>query len=373
MYSLIISFKRCVYCIAIALLVSAIAAAAPPLTVVQDILFNADGTRFNGIATISWQSFEASDMTAISAHTITTQIVNGLLRVQLVPTTNALSPASYTVVYNSNGSTQFTENWAVPPSNVPLRVRDLRVGGPGSTVGGNVPNGSPSSLVTGVSISDVVGLSNALNLRPTTGTGYVPSRVAVIDATGALNGATGNPGDCLHVDGSSGTCGTATVTQTASPTFVDGEIPAGNVDGLNASFALGNIPSPVASLMLFRNGMLMRANADYTLSGNRVTFLAGAVPQANDLLLSSYRIGPNTSGISFVDSESPAGAVDGSNTVFTLAQTPNPIASLAVYRNGLRLRVNLDYTLNGNSVLFQTGLAPQQGDVLLCSYRTGGH
>lgn len=363
------SFKRCVLGIGFALLGSATAAAAPPLTVVQDILFNADGTRFNGIATISWPSFEASDMSAISAHTITTEIVNGLLRVQLVPTTNALSPASYSVVYNGSDSVQYSETWSVPPSNVPLRVRDLRIGGPGSVL---VGNGTPSPVLASVNIADVVGLSNALNLRPPTGTGYVPSRAAVIDATGALNAAAGAAADCLHVDGSSAPCGTSTTTAAPSPTFVDGEIPVGVVDGVNSAFTLGNAPSPAASVMIFRNGILARPGSDYTVSGNRVSFAASAIPQSNDLLIVSYRMGPNNSGITFVDSQTPAGTVDGSNTVFALSQAPNPVTSLALYRNGLRLRANLDYVLSGSNVVFHSGLAPQAGDVLLCSFRIGG-
>lgn len=129
-------FPRCALGIGLALLWCVSALAEPPLTVVQDILFNADGTTFNGLVTISWQSFEASDTSNIPAHSISVQVINGLLRVQLVPTTNALSPASYSIVYNSGGSTQFTENWAVPPSNIPLPVSAVRISGTGSVVEG---------------------------------------------------------------------------------------------------------------------------------------------------------------------------------------------------------------------------------------------
>jgi hypothetical protein len=361
------SFKRCVLGIGLVLCGCAVALAAPPLTIVQDILFNADGTRFNGVATVSWQSFEASDMSNVLAHSITTQIINGLLRVQLVPTTNALSPASYNVVYNTDGNTQFQETWAVPPSSVPVRVRDIRIGGPGTTVGGGT---GPGQIVNTVNISDVVGLTAALTLRAAIGTGYTPSRAAVIDAAGALDGAIGNVSDCVHVDGSSGPCG-GTGTSGSAFAFVDGEIPTGVINGANAAFLLGNAPLPGFSLALFRNGLRLTQGSDYALSNSAVTFVQSAIPQANDVLLASYRIGANSTGLTFVDSETPTGVVDGSNTVFAVSQVPNPAASLSLYRNGMRLRANLDYILTGSSLLFLSGLAPQPGDVLVCSYRLG--
>src|ERR1017187_2040294 len=109
--------------------------AAPPLTVIQDVLYKADGTRFNGSLTISWTSFEAIDHTSITQQQTTVVVVNGNLQVQLVPTTTATPAAYYTVVYNSDGRIQFTETWAVPSSVAPLHVSDVRVGTGGSLTG----------------------------------------------------------------------------------------------------------------------------------------------------------------------------------------------------------------------------------------------
>jgi hypothetical protein len=53
--------------------------AIPSLTTTQDTLFNSDRTRFNGIVTISWQSFEALDASDTAGSSIRLQIVNGLL------------------------------------------------------------------------------------------------------------------------------------------------------------------------------------------------------------------------------------------------------------------------------------------------------
>lgn len=331
--------------------------AAPPLTTISDTLFNADGSRFNGVMAISWPNFEASDTTAIAAETENIPITNGILYIQLVPTTNADTAAVYTVQYTSLGSTQFSQAWAVPPSNIPLRVRDVLLP-PGSVTG------SAPAAVTSINISDVTGLQNALNVRPTMGTSFAVGRSAVIDATGAIDGAAGNAPDCLHVDGTSGPCGS-----TSSITFIDGEIPSGAMDGSNAVFTLANVPNPASSLSLFRNGLLLTQGGDYTLAGNTITFQIGAVPQPNDVLSASYRLSVSIPGVGFVDQEMPSGAIDGVNATFTLSQTPSPSTSLAVYRNGIRLAAGLDYTLSGATITFGAGLVPQLSDILLCSYR----
>src|SRR5512147_2189311 len=104
-----------------------IAAGQPALTTIQDVLYRADGTRFTGTMFIRYNSFLAGDTSNIATANLTLPIVNGVLRVQLVPTTTATAGAQYSVTYNSQGIDQFTEVWAVPPSALPLRVRDVRV------------------------------------------------------------------------------------------------------------------------------------------------------------------------------------------------------------------------------------------------------
>ncbi|HYL39041.1 MAG TPA: hypothetical protein VEV17_24200 [Bryobacteraceae bacterium] len=335
--------------------------AIPPLTTIEDALFTADGNRFNGLMTISWQSFQASDGSNIAAEVSRIQITNGILYVQLVPTTNANTPAIYTVQYNSNSNITYSEAWAVPPSTVPLRVADVRLA-PG-TVTGSVPPAASTS----VQITDVVGLQSALTIRPTEGAGFSIARAAVINATGSIDGATGNLSDCLHVDGTSGACGSASATTTG--TFVDAEAPGGTLDGVNATFTLMKAPNPALSLQIFRNGLLLRPGGDFTLSANSLTFLAGAIPAPGDALFASYRVGVALSGIGFVDMESPAGSIDGVNASFTLSQVPNPSGSLALYRNGIRLESALDYSTLNNAITFAARSIPQAGDVLLCSYR----
>ena len=74
----------------------------------------------------------------------------------------------------------------------------------------------------------------------------------------------------------------------------------------------------------------------------------------------------------FVDSDSPAGVVDGANTAFVLSAVPNPAASLMVYRNGMLQQPGQDFTLSGNQIQFVTAAAPQPGDTLVARYRLTG-
>ena len=334
-------------------------AAQPTLTTVQDILYTADGNRFSGVVTITWKTFESSDASSIPASVTQVQVSNGNLFVQLVPTTTANPPAGYAVQYNGEHRTQSSETWVVPPSITPLRVRDVRLP-PGAVT----TQGPPA--VTLVPISNVIGLQSSLDLRPSMGSGFAVSRAAVINASGSLDGALGNLSDCLHVDGSSGPCGASGSSGTG---FIDAEVPTGIMNGLNATFALADAPNPASSLAVYRNGLLVRQTGDYTISGNTITFVAGAIPQAADSLVASYRTGVALTGVGFVDGETPVGAVDGVNTAFSIAHSPSPAGSLAVYRNGIRFKSGVDYTNSGTSITFAAGSVPQAGDILQCSYR----
>jgi len=255
--------------------------AAPPLTTIEDVIYKADGSRFNGVAFVEWKSFQASDFSTIATHSITAPIVNGVLRVQLVPTTTATPGAYYSVRYHSDGRIQFDEIWAVPPSAAILRLRDVRVA---TSTGGQV---LPPAEQTLMQEADVVGLLDDLAARPLKGPGFAPGRTAYISEAGVLEGVAGSLTDCVRVDGTAGPCD---ISVSAGPGFVDGEIPAGQIDGFNAVFTLANAPTPPSSLTLFRNGVLQKEGLDYTLSGSQISFAAVSVPQPDDILTGSYRV-----------------------------------------------------------------------------------
>jgi len=192
-------WKRAALAAAMMAMTATTAGAQPALTTIQDTLYRADGTRFTGTMYIAYDNFQAGDTSDIATANLTLPIVNGVLKVQLVPTTTASAGAQYSVRYNSGGIDQFTEIWAVPPNTISMRVRDVRISS-GVVVG-------PPPVTTPVQISDVVGLQNELAVRPMEGVGFSPGRSAVINSAGQIDGAAGNLSDCVRVDGSSGPCG----------------------------------------------------------------------------------------------------------------------------------------------------------------------
>jgi hypothetical protein len=254
------------------------------LTTIQDTLFKADGTRFTGTLTIQWSTFDSTNVGTIVQQSKTVDVVNGLLQVQLAPNSLAVAPANvYTVHYQSDASQQFAETWTVPPSTTPLAVASVRVGAVAIS-GGGLAGGS-----TTYPESAVIGLTSDLAQRPVKGPGFGSGSVAVINQNGQLEAAFGDVGSCVYVDGTSGPCGAATQ-------YFDAETPGGIVDGTNTTFTLANAPSG-SSLMLFRNGLYMSANFDYTLNGSTVTFASGAQPQPGDQIVASYRVDPNAGNL----------------------------------------------------------------------------
>ncbi|HXA48949.1 MAG TPA: hypothetical protein VNV86_01525, partial [Candidatus Acidoferrum sp.] len=316
---------------------AALCAAPQPLTTIQDTLFKADGTRFNGTLTISWTNFEAIDHSQILQQTATVTVVDGNLRVQLVPTTTATPVAFYTVVYNSDGRVQFTETWAVPSSVQPLRVRDVRIVAPGAA--------GDTAGTTPVQETDVVGLISDLGARPLKGPAYAPGRVAWVNPTGALETVTGSPSDCVRVDGTSGPCGGT------QPAFNDNETPAGLVDGANATFTLAAVPNPASSLVIYRNGVLQKVGQDYSLTANTITFLAGAAPQPGDTLLAGYRIpGASTDPNQlFASAQVMCSGLGAGTTSVTLASVGTCVIPGGLLAAGDRIQISFDLEHQGTA------------------------
>ena len=302
----------------IALMTAAAAAGQPALTNIQDVLYRADGTRFSGTMYITYHSFQAGDTSNIATANLALPIVNGTLRTRLVPTTTASGGAQYQITYNSQGVDQFTEVWAVPATSMTLRVRDVRLSS--STVVGPAPVTSP------IQIGDVIGLTNELDVRPMRGVGFGIGRAAVINSAGQLDGAAGSLSDCVRVDGSSGPCGSGG-GGIGGGLFSDGEVPSGAVNSSNTIFMLSQAPDPPGSLQLFRNGLLMRNGADYTLNASVVTFFVVSTPQTGDLLTANYR---------FANGSNPLGTlaapqvVCSATGISTSATTSTPLGTCTI-------------------------------------------
>jgi hypothetical protein len=78
--------------------------------------------------------------------------------------------------------------------------------------------------------------------------------------------------------------------------------------------------------------------------------------------------GSGLTGSNFVDSETPSGSINGSNTTFTLANTPIA-GTVKLFLNGQRLNAGAgnDYTISSATITMAT--APVSGDVLIADYR----
>ena len=316
-------------------------AAGPTLTTIQDVIYLATGAPYNGLAIITWTPFVAGGSSNIATQSVTVNITGGNLYVQLVPTTNANPAGYYTVTFTSAGNDQFTQLWAVPPSTRPLLISNVVMAPSTPTVT------TPSTLLTGgepIPESNVIGLSADLDARPMEGPNYAPG-VALIDTNGALEAITGNVSDCVHVDGSSGPCGTA--SGSTSPSFTDGETPGGVANGTNTSFTTSVAPAPASSLALYRNGIMQKAGTDYSLSGNTVHFVAASTPQTGDTLLGYYRVAPpGTSGGSPVSQVLCSGAGSATSST-TLASVGTCTIAAGTLSPGDRVKISFDYSHEG--------------------------
>ncbi|MFY9728575.1 MAG: hypothetical protein WAJ87_23965 [Bryobacteraceae bacterium] len=323
--------------------------ASPPLTTIQDVLYKADGKPFNGTLTISWTSFQAVDNTSVVTQSTTVKVVNGNLRVALVPNTTSTPATMYTVTYNSDGFVQFQETWSVPSSLTPLHVRDVRTA-PASPGGSDTMDTGATSIPE----SSVVGLVADLGARPLAAPGFAPGHAAMIDSSGQVDAVVGNPADCVYVDGTSGPCGSGGVGYN----FVDGDSPAGVIDGSNTTFTLNGVPNPTTSIALYRNGVLQKAGFDYMFSNGTIQFVTASTPQPTDVLLASYRTASSNS-TSYPSPQvlcSGTGAAASLASLTALAMCNIPAGLLAP---GDRLEVHFDYahlgTAGGAAISVQWG------------------
>jgi hypothetical protein len=168
-----------------------------------------------------------------------------------------------------------------------------------------------------------------------------------------MDAATGGAQDCVRVDGTSGPCGSGSGGGGSFTTFVDGETPAGAVDGSNTAFTLATAPSPATSLQVFRNGLLMRSGLDYSATGTTITFATPATPQPQDVITASYRLGDPTSPLS---SFTAAQVVCSGAGTSTSSISPAILGSCTIPANllkaGDRIELRFDYGHSGTASTF---------------------
>lgn len=323
------------------------------LTSIQDTVYTSAGIPFNGSVVITWQGGTSTSGT--TPFNTSVKISSGVLSVLLAPSTNITPVAYYQAVFNSSdGLSTWTETWAVPPSATPVTLSQIIVTNPsGSGSGGGSASGQ-------IPVSQVSGLTSDLNA--------INASLSTFNSvTQGLNLLIGNLTNT--VNNLSATVGSL-AAGTTNANFVDDETPSGAINGSNLSFTLAHTPAQSTDLSLYLNGVLQMNGIDYSVSANTIAFASGEPPQTGDELLAYYRIPGAGASASFADAETPAGAVDGVNTSFQLANSPNPGASLKLFKNGALLEQNIDYTLANQTITFaSTAITPDPGDELIASYR----
>ena len=288
--------------------------------------------------TIAWTTFEAIDHSQIMQQTATVTVVDGNLHVQLVPTTTATPAAMYTVTYNSDGRIQFQETWAVPSSVQALHVRDVRV------------------VTAGIGRRRHVG-DNADAGDGRRGVDQRPGRASaegagVCGGTGGMGEPDGRAGDR---DGES--AGLRAGGRHVGPVRgrvagIHGQRGAGRADGWREhNVRAGGAPNPAASVGLYRNGMLQKAGPDYSLSGNTITFVPAAVPQAGDTLLASYRTagGSSSSGQLYPNPQVLCSGLGASTTSATMGSVGTCTIPSGFLGAGDRIEIRFDVEHQGSA------------------------
>ncbi|MFN7993997.1 MAG: hypothetical protein U0Q18_10365 [Bryobacteraceae bacterium] len=133
-----------------------------------------------------------------------------------------------------------------------------------------------------------------------------------------------------------------------SPNFVDSEVLSGVVDGSNVAFTTAAAAAPLTSLAIYRNGMLLKAGQDFTISGSSVQFLPSAIPQPGDTLLASYRVTPAGAAqgpVAPLVLCSGGGTATSSTSTTTLGTCNIPAGAL---QPGDRVRLSFDYSHEGS-------------------------
>lgn len=332
------------------------ATAQTTLSQITDTVSNPDGTPFNGTLSLTWTGSSSASINGAAPYSTSTKIYNGVLSVRLAPSTSASSGGFYLAVYtSSDGRSSWVETWQVGPSTAALTLNQVRSAISNTPTGGGVAT---------LGIGQVSGLSSYLNA--------ISSSLNTMTSTvGGFNSTVGGLTNTVsNLQTTVNNLVTNSTNNAITASFIDGEVPQGTIDGSNSVFTLANVPAPTSSLLLSRNGILLSAGQDYSISAATVTFMNNARPQTGDTLLASYRLG-TVGQSSFVDAQTPGGQMDGNNLVFTLTSAPTG-SSLKLFKNGFLLLNNVDYSLSGLTIRFSnTTSTPTIGDTLLAYYRTG--
>ena len=345
------------------LIISLVSAEGSRIVAIRDIVYGAENMPFSGRLDIRIQGDQNSLMSFF--------VEDGLLSIRLS------SPGKYDASFTPNRGQSWQELWDVSELKPNVSMKEIRVKP-------EIPEAplttGPKDITLPIPLSDVSGLVSELS--------SINQRIAS-DSNAVAQIASSLLGGGSLLSGVSDDLST-------------------QVTGTTRTFNLAGTPAPL-TFRLFRNGLRLKTQSDYTLIGNQASLISA--PALGDELLAMYQTSANsafrrgitlpipitavtglpqalsiinssltslTSTISSLESgsllgqsvsigETPLGGVNGSNFTFTLMKTPTP-GSLIVYRNGLRQQVSVDYSINQSSIHFLPSSVPQSGDLLLADY-----
>jgi hypothetical protein len=118
--------------------------------------------------------------------------------------------------------------------------------------------------------------------------------------------------------------------------------------------------------VILNHGITLSVDEIHDTSG-AITIDTSAVTINGNLTVTGTINGGGGGGSRFADNITPAGAVDGVNTAFTLSSIPNPAASLQLHSGGVLMTAGVDYALVGAAITY--GIAPASGNVHVAFYR----
>ena len=147
------------------------------------------------------------------------------------------------------------------------------------------------------------------------------------------------------------------------------EIPAGAVDGTNASFTLSKTPLNASSTIVILDGPVEQLG-NWSLAGNVITFVTPPSPGQGPYVWYIAGVASSTNPLAG-QQEIPSGTRDGSNLTFGLAGRPADRSSMIVWVDGL-VENSANWTLiqgpSGSQLVFTAGNAPAAGQSLYCFY-----
>jgi hypothetical protein len=153
--------------------------------------------------------------------------------------------------------------------------------------------------------------------------------------------------------------------------WVNGVVNSAGKEGLRLSSATGtNAPAGIVGFYA-EGAYKSRINNDGSFSGNASTATALSTTGAAGTFWANNNTWQTPAGggsSTWADAEIPSGLINGSNTAYTLAASPSPSTSLALYANGVRLRPTTDYSITGSAITMVAAL--QTGDWFYADYRS---